>query len=396
MNDIPAGIPRYRATTAPALFKAGYRPFFLAAAAWAVLSLLLWLTMLLGWVSLPTAFDPLAWHAHEMIYGFVVAAIAGFLLTAIPNWTGRFPLQGAPLIALAGLWLAGRIAMASSAQIGALPAALIDLSFLLTLLLAVAREVVAGKNWRNLPPLAALSLLLCGNALTHVEAAGLSSTGALGNRLGLAVGAGMIALVGGRLIPSFTRNYLARRKAWELPAPVNWIDRLALALVVIALAAWVMEAADRVQGTMLLAAAAANALRLSRWCGLSAWRDPLLLNLHLGYGWLVAGLALLGLGRWAEIAPDAAGLHALAAGACGTMILAVMSRTTLAHAGRRQVVIGGTVPLFVLVHMSALARVAATFFPFGYFHLLAVSALAWIAAFALFLVTYGMGLLGQR
>ena len=315
MNDIPAGIPRYRTTTAPALFKAGYRPFFLAAAAWAVLSLLLWLTMLLGWVSLPTVFDPLAWHAHEMIYGFVVAAIAGFLLTAIPNWTGRFPLQGAPLIALAGLWLAGRIAMASSAQIGALSAALIDLSFLLTLLLAVAREVIAGKNWRNLPPLAALSLLLCGNALTHVEAAGLSSTGALGNRLGLAVAAGMIALVGGRLIPSFTRNYLARRKAWELPAPVNWIDRLALTLVVIALAAWVMEAADRVQGTMLLTAAAANALRLSRWRGLSAWRDPLLLNLHLGYGWLVAGLALLGLGRWAEIAPDAAGLHALAAGA---------------------------------------------------------------------------------
>ena len=389
MSVAPAGIPRYRATTAPTLFKAGYRPFFFAAAAWAVLSVVLWLTMLAGWVDLPTAFDPLAWHAHEMIYGFVVAAIAGFLLTAIPNWTGRFPLQGAPLIALAGLWLAGRIAMASSALIGALPAALVDVAFLLSLLLAVAREVIAGNNWRNLPPLAALFLLLCGNALTHAEAMGLFQTGALGNRLGLGVAAGMIALVGGRLIPSFTRNYLAKRRVWALPAPTGWIDRLALTLVVLALAAWAMEAADWLQAAMLLAAATANALRLSRWCGLGVRRDPLLLNLHLGYCWLVAGLALLGLSRWSEMIPDAAGLHGLAAGAFGTMILAVMSRTILAYAGRHQAVIGGTVPMFALVHISALARIGATFFPVAYLHLLAASALAWTAAFTLFLVTYG-------
>lgn len=389
MSVAPTGIPRYRATSAPALFKAGHRPFFLAAAAWAVLSVLLWLTMLSGWISLPTAFDPLAWHAHEMIYGFIGAAIAGHLLTTIPNWTGRFPLQGAPLIALVGLWLAGRIAVAGSALIGALPAALVDLSFHLLFLLAVAREVVRGKNWRNLPPLAALSLLLCGNALTHAEAAGLFATGALGDRLGLAVACGMIALVGGRLIPSFTRNHLARRKVTDLPAPAGWIDRLALMLVLLALAAWVMEAADRLQGGLLIAAAAANALRLSRWRGFGAWREPLLFNLHLGYCWLVAGLALLGLNRWAGIAPDAAGLHSLTAGAGGTMILAVMSRTTLAHAGRRQGVIGGTLPLFALVHASALARIGAAFSAAAYVQLLTMSALAWIAAFALFLVTYG-------
>jgi uncharacterized protein involved in response to NO len=374
------------------LFKAGYRPFFLAAAIWAILSVVLWLTILLGWISLPTAFDPLAWHAHEMIYGFIVAAVAGFLLTAIPNWTGRFPLQGAPLIVLTGLWLAGRIAMVTSALIGALPAALVDLSFLLMFLLAVAREVLAGKNWRNLPPLAALSLLLCGNALTHVEAAGHFATGEFGIRIGLATAVGMIALVGGRLIPSFTRNYLAKRKSTALPAPTDWIDRLALLLTLVALAAWAIKVADRVQGGLLIIAAIAAAVRLLRWRGLATWHDPLLFNLHVGYCWSVAGLALLGLSRWTDTMPAAAGLHGLAAGAAGTMVLAVMSRTTLAYAGGRQTVVAGTTWLFALINISALMRIAAAFLPVAYVPLLTMSAVAWIAAFAMFLIAYGVRL----
>ena len=226
MSMLPTGIPRYRKSTAPALFQEGFRPFFLGAALWAATSMILWLLMLSGGFAFPIAIDALAWHAHEMIYGFAMAAVAGFLLTAIPNWTGRFPLQGVPLFCLTMMWVFGRAAMAVSAIIGVEAASVIDLAFPLLFIGAVAREIVAGRNWRNAPALGALALLLLGNVFTHVEFLQIAETGALGNRVGLAVLISLIALVGGRIIPSFTRNRLAKQKCPRLPPAADVFDRL--------------------------------------------------------------------------------------------------------------------------------------------------------------------------
>jgi uncharacterized protein involved in response to NO len=383
MNKPPSGIPRYRKTSAPALFQEGFRPFFLGAAAWAVLSMLLWLLLLSGRIELPVAIDPLAWHAHEMIHGFAMAAVAGFLFTAIPNWTGRFPLQGAPLIALAMAWACGRAAMAVSAIIGVEAAAIVDLAFPLLLIGAVAREIVAGRNWRNAPALAALAFLLLGNGLTHAEFLGIAETGALGNRLGLAVLISLIALVGGRIIPSFTRNRLAKQKDPRLPPGADVFDRLALGLAPLGLAAWMIDVDGRIAGPLLLAAGLANAVRLARWRGLAVRRDTLLFALHLGYAWLTLGFLLLGLAGLGLV-PDGAALHALGAGTVATMVLAVMARTVVARRHCGPAVGIGLVAMLLAVHLAAALRVAATIFPDAYGPLLAASAIAWIAAFALF------------
>ena len=169
----------------PALFSAGFRPFFLLAAVWSALALPLWLYVYTGEIALPSAFPPVVWHVHEMVFGYAFATVAGFLLTAIPNWTGRLPLRGTPLALLAGLWVAGRVAVLYSNAIGAPAAAIIDLAFPVAFAAVIARELIAGRNWRNLPMLAALALLFCGNALVHLQIVGIADTAELGNRLGL-------------------------------------------------------------------------------------------------------------------------------------------------------------------------------------------------------------------
>src|SRR4051812_42901878 len=165
-------VPRYRSQSGPFLLSAGFRPFFLAAALWAALAVPLWLAAFTGEAALPTLLLPNVWHVHEMVFGFAAATVAGFLLTAIPNWTGRMPLQGGPLAGLVLLWAAGRIAVLASATIGAAAAAALDLPFPLVFLAVVAREILAGRNWRNLPMIAALSLLFVGNLLVHLESLG--------------------------------------------------------------------------------------------------------------------------------------------------------------------------------------------------------------------------------
>jgi uncharacterized protein involved in response to NO len=180
------GIPRYRSHSGPAVLSAGFRPFFLLAGVWATLAVPLWLAAFAGETQVPTAFPPTIWHVHEMIFGYAAAVVAGFLLTAIPNWTGRMPLQGSPLAALALIWVAGRVAVLISAALGAASAAALDLAFPLIFLAVVAREILAGRNWRNLPMLGALVLLLLGNFFVHLDAVGMASMAEFGNKLGLA------------------------------------------------------------------------------------------------------------------------------------------------------------------------------------------------------------------
>jgi len=202
-------IPRLRAYGGPALLSYGFRPFFLLGAIFAGIAVMLWLPVFYGDISLRTAFAPRDWHVHEMLYGYLPAAMTGFLLTAIPNWTGRLPIQGTPLLTLVIVWIAGRLAVALSADIGWTAAALIDASFLILVAAAAIREIAAGRNWRNLKVVAMISVLLLGNVAFHLEAH-LNGMADIGVRIGIAGIVLLIAVIGGRIIPSFTRNWLAR------------------------------------------------------------------------------------------------------------------------------------------------------------------------------------------
>jgi len=391
-------IPRYRSQTGPALLSAGFRPFFLLAAAWAALAVPLWLAFFAGAGAVPTLLLPPIWHAHEMIYGYAAATVAGFMMTAIPNWTGRMPLQGASLAGLAVLWIAGRIAVLFSADIGAVGAAVLDLAFPVAFVAVIAREIVAGRNWRNLPMVGALTLLLVGNALVHAEALGWSASGELGNRIGIATLLMLISLIGGRIVPSFTRNWLTRQRP-DRTAPASsfgWADRGALGATALAVIAWVAAPEAATTAWLALIAAVAQGVRLVRWRGAGTWREPLLWVLHLGYGWLALGFLLLAVNGFAPLLPATAALHAFTVGAIGTMTLAVMTRASLGHTGRKLTAGRGTTAIYVLVTVAALLRLLAPLAGAQYLLVLNLAGGAWAGAFGLFVVLYGPPLLTPR
>lgn len=385
-----------RAWTGPAILTYGFRPFFFGAAVWAVLAMALWVPMLSGHVTLPTAFDPVSWHAHEVLYGYLGAVVAGFLLTAVPNWTGRLPIVGWRLGALACLWLAGRVAVMASAGVPAMIVAAVDLSFLAVLALVLAREIVAGRNWRNLIVLGMLAVFMVGNALFHWEAArGDYAAQGVGLRLGLGAGVMMIAVIGGRVVPSFTRNWLVKRGQGMLPAPpMQTFDKAALVVLAAALVLWVALPLSAMTGAALVLAGALHLLRLARWAGHRTLAEPLVTVLHVGYAFLPLGALTLG----AEIlAPGTFGTsaaqHLWMAGAIGLMTLAVMTRATLGHTGQALRAGPGTVAIYGALVLSVLARVAAGFWPefSGPLHMAA--GLGWIAAFGGFAMIYGALLL---
>lgn len=379
-----------------ALFRGGYRIFFFAAGLWAAIAVPLWLLLFEGAASLPTALDFVAWHAHEMIFGYAAAVIAGFLLTAIPNWTGRLPLQARPLALLFALWLAGRLAVAASGTIGAPAATLIDMAFLLALFVVVLREIVAGRNRRNLPMPIALLLLVVGNGLTHFGAMQVTETGPLGERLGIAVVVMLIALVGGRVIPSFTRNWLAQRQAGRLPVPFNGFDKLCLLTVLAGLSAWVMAPDHPLTGILLLATGGLQMVRLARWQGLQTLAEPLVWSLHLGFLWVPVGLLLLGAGIFLPASlPSTAGLHVLTIGAIGGMTLAVMTRATLGHSGRPLTADRMTAAVYLLIALAAILRVSASISDDLYLPLLHAAGMAWFTCFVLFSIHFGKMHLSQ-
>ncbi len=373
----------------PAFLTQGFRPFFLAAGFWAAAALALWIVMFATGTALPSRFDPLAWHIHEMLFGFVMAAIAGFLLTAIPNWTQRLPVSGGLLALLAALWLLGRIACLVSALLPPWLAIAADLSFPVALIGVVAREIVAAQNWRNLPMVAPVTVLGIANLLMHLEAIGAAVPAGLGWRLGLGGVIALISVVAGRIVPSFTRNWLAKHQSSDLPAAPGWIDRVALGVLHAGLFGWAFIPAFRPVGLLLLLAAMLNLWRLLRWRGGAAAAEPLLLVLHIGYAWLVLGTGLLGLAVLGADLPESAAIHALTAGAIGTMVLAVMTRVTRGHTARDLSADRVTNLIYILVTLAAIVRVAAVFGADWSKPLLIVSACLWIAAFGLFLLFYG-------
>ena len=384
---------RGRYLAAPAFLHYGFRPFFLLAAIHAALAIAFWLHAYATGAGMAGPFQGMEWHAHEMLFGFLGAVIAGFLLTAIPNWTGRLPLNGAPLAVLVLLWLAGRI---GTTLVGNPALALVlDLIFPAVFLAAILREILAGSNWRNLPVAGMYSLFLIANVAHHLEASGMVS-GPYAIRLALGAAAMLIALIGGRITPSFTRNWLVKQGATELPASFGALDRAALAATAVAVLAWV--ALPGLSAPFLLAAGALLLARLSRWRSRSTLREPILLVLHAGYAWLGAALLLIGLsGILPDAVPQSSAAHALAAGAIGTMTLAVMTRATLGHTGREIRADGWTLAIYLAVTLGALIRVAAPFAGgearIGW---LVTGGVLWGAAFALFALRYGPMLVTPR
>jgi len=389
-----APIPRLRDYTGPALLSNGFRPFFLFGSLYAGLSILAWLPMFYGELDLSTAFAPRDWHIHEMLYGYLPAVITGFLLTAVPNWTGRMPLQGRPPLVLVLLWLAGRVAVTTSAWIGWEAAFLIDNAFLLLVAAAMAREIIKGRNWRNIKVLIALGVLLAGNIVFHAEVHVMGAAD-YGIRFGIAATMMLIMVIGGRIIPSFTRNWLARENPGRLPTPFGRFDMVTMAAAGAALVAWIAAPDWSVTAAALIAAGVLQAIRLGRWAGERTWRDRLVLVLHVAYAFVPLGFLLIGLASL-RLVSSAAGIHAWTGGAMGLMTLAVMSRASLGHTGR---VLAATVTvqgLYLLLVVGVLARVCAALHPGWSTVLLHVAGLSWAGAFVGFAVAYWRVLTGPR
>ena len=381
-----APIPRLRDYHGPALLSYGFRPFFLFGSLYAGIAVLAWLPMFYGELELSTAFAPRDWHIHEMLYGYLSAVITGFLLTAVPNWTGRMPLQGQPLLVLVLVWAAGRVAVTISASIGWEAAALVDNAFLLLVGAAMVREIIKGKNWRNLKVLIALGILAIGNITFHVEAH-VHGTPDYGTRLGIAATMMLIILIGGRIIPSFTRNWLARENPGRLPAPFGRFDVVSVIAAGVALLAWVVVPDHGVTGAALIAAGLLQTMRMARWAGERTWRDRLVLILHIAYAFVPLGFILTGLASL-SLLPAAGGIHAWTGGAMGVMTLAVMSRASLGHTGRALAATASVQVLYGLAVAAALARICAAIHPSWSDALLHMAGLAWAGAFVGFAIAY--------
>jgi len=377
-----------RAWKGPAILSYGFRPFFLMAAIWAAAAMGIWVVMLTGQDFLPTAFAPVSWHSHELLFGYLSAIIAGFLLTAVPNWTGGLPLVGWPLAGLAALWVVGRVAIATSSHLPTILAALGDLAFPVALTGFLAREIFVGRNWKNLPVLALLTAYTLANALFHWEAAqdGPAAAQGIGLRIGLAVAVLLISLIGGRIVPSFTRNWLSKRGVERLPVPFGRADGAVLALTLATLALWVAQPDRTVTAVACGLAGLAHLWRLARWQGDQTGAEALVWVLHAGYAFVPLGFLAVALGRFVPGLNPAA-QHIWMAGAVGLMTLAVMTRASLGHAGRPLRATGTTTALYLALTVAVLARLLAGVLP-GESWPLHLAAGAWIAAFGGFAVIY--------
>lgn len=384
---------RVRQWQGPAILSYGFRPFFLFAAVHAALAIVLWVPWFLGLMAVPSLLPPVAWHAHSLLFGYVPAVIAGFLLTAVPNWTGRLPVVGWPLAGLFALWLAGRIATMTSALLGPRITALVDLSFLVVLTSVVAREIVSAGNWRNMKVLVVLALLLLAQTLFHWEVDRYGRP-EVSDRLAIGAIVTLIALIGGRIIPSFTTNWLKRLNPGLLPKPPGTFDTIAMTAGIAALAVWIAQARIPIPGALagglLLLAGLLHLARQARWAPHRTLREPLVSILHVGYlfiglGFLLMGLAELTQGRIAATA----GIHGWTTGAIGIMTLAVMTRASLGHTGRDLTAGPITMMIYVAIVAAAVLRIASALAPELTLTLVPAAGLAWSVAFLGFALAYG-------
>lgn len=390
------GQPRVPEPGTIPLFSYGFRPFFLGAAIWAIAAIALWMGSMAGAWPLGGAYGALSWHAHEMLFGYGSAVVAGFLLTAVPNWTGRLPVGGWRLLLLFLIWALGRGAFLTAGTVGVPAAVAVDSVFLPCLLVVMAREILVGRNWRNIVPLALVTGLAAANIAFHAEVL-ITGAADYGLRAGVAALVALIVLIGGRITPSFTHSWLYRARSSKLPAPFDTLDKLALLMAAAALLMWIAVPAAPATAVLFVAAAITLALRLSRWEGVRVWREPLLLVLHVGYafvpiGFFIGAISILSPG----VLAGTAALHAWTVGAIGLMTLAVITRATRGHTGRELTASSLTVAIYLSMLCAAVLRIGAGFFPQVYLLLVQLSGVVWMIAFALFLIEYGPMLVAPR
>lgn len=376
------------ATRVAFFFGYGFRPFFFFAAIWAVIGMLLWIAFLTGQISFSTPYTAIGWHVHELIFGYVAAVVTGFLLTAIPNWTNRAPVQGNALAALVLIWLSGRVAVGFADVIGLVTAAVIDCLFLLGVVIVAVREISAAQNRRNYKILVILSLFAAANVWFHIEAVNgdfpFDSV-----RAAIAVIVMLIMLIGGRIIPNFTHNWLVKQDSQALPAPFNAVDGVALVWAAFSLVVWIVLPGHVLTGVLLIGAGFFHIGRLARWSGLQTLQEPLVFILHIGYLFIPLGFFAVGCSvLWPQTVPTGSALHVWSAGAIGVMTLAVMTRAIRGHSGRALSAPLSTQAIYMLVIVSVLARLATIVAPGSALTLMQVASYAWIAAYAFFVILY--------
>ncbi len=367
-------------------FSGAFRPFFLGAAIWSILVIGLWLLILAGELDLANEMGSSFWHRHEMIFGFAGAALAGFILTAMPNWTGRPALKGNPLIGLVFFWLIGRFGMLGAAFWGPSWLSLLDIPFLFVLFFVVWRDITLTNNKRNYPVVYLFAAFASANVITIFQGLGAPGIDGFGWRLGLGTIIILLTFIGGRIIPNFTRNWLRQNRSTDgpLPKPPSKLDAMVLLFNICALLLWTVIPHHLVSGIALLAAGLMQFIRLSRWCGFKTLRASIVFVLHVGYAWIGCGLALLGSSiLWGGLASSAA-LHALTIGGVGTMTLAVMSRASLGHSGKEITAGFALSATYILISLATLARLASGLWFEHYTVLLNISGSLWILAFAIF------------
>jgi uncharacterized protein involved in response to NO len=379
------------------LFGYGFRPFFLGAGLLAAL-LVPWWAIWFAWgAPLPAGWPPTLWHGHEMLFGFIAAAIAGFLLTAVPSWTAARGFAGWPLAALAGLWAAGRVVIATAGLWPRVLAEAIDLAFLPALAVLVAPPLVRSRN-RNTRLLAVLAALWGLDLLFYRGLAG--GNVALARHallIGIDVVLLLVTVIGGRIIPAFTSAAL-RQRGISSPLRVSPVlTGLAVGGMLAVIAADALAPESRLAGIVALAAAIIQAVRLAQWGTWRTLRMPIVWVLHLAYLWLPLGLALKALALLRALPPGASYLHALTIGAVTTMILAVMTRASLGHTGRPIVAARPTVWAYGLLTAAAAVRaLGPVYIALPYAQVILLAATLWTAAFVLFLGVYGPILLAPR
>ena len=350
--------------------------------------MLVWIVFLATGSEIPTRMAGVDWHMHEMVFGYTSAVIAGFLLTAIPNWTGRLPIMGWPTALLSGLWVLGRVALFFSAYLPLYFASVLDSAFLILLGLVIGREIVAGKNWRNLKIVLIVAALAILNVFYHVEAQTSIAYEGYSIRLGVGMIILLISVIGGRIIPSFTRNWLKRQGDVPLPVPFNSFDKYLLIATGAGLVLWAVFPGYIVTRGAASLIGILHLLRLWRWVGWRTSSEPMLLILHVSYVFIPLGFLMIGLG---EILPGWRGAtsipHAFTAGAIGSLTLGMMSRVSMGHSGRLTQATRPVTILYVLIVGAGIFRIWAEMDP-GSIMLLHLSATLWIASFVGFVLVY--------
>jgi len=370
-------------------FAYGFRPFFLLAGIYAALSIAAWMWLFGGGAAPGVPMPPQFWHGHEMIFGFVAAAIAGFMLTAVPSWTGERGFGGAPLIALTGLWVLGRIAFGLTAKLPFAVLAMAELAFLPGVMLLIAPSLFRSRN-RNMRLLVLLLALWTMDAgFLYGVATGDFATSSAALRGALDLVLILVTVIGGRIVPSFTGNAL--RQCGQA-APIRsrpWIEKLLIAAMLAYAIADLFAPAGVPTAVIAATAAVLHAWRLSGWRGLRTVSQPIVFILHVAYLWLPIGLALKAASLLGGFGWAAHWQHALGAGAAASMILAVMTRAALGHTGRPLRVHPLTTTAYGLLTMAVIVRVFVTTLPaVNYRDAVLIAGTLWLLAFLLYAVVY--------